>query len=307
MNTVIRRLRTSDREDIAEISRNIWEGHDYLLSVVDEWLQDTTSHFYGVEVDGHIVAVGNLRLIEDGRTGWMEGLRVHPEYRGKGLANKITMHFVSEAEKLGVQRLRYTTSTENAASVNIARMAGFSRILEMAVIWLHNIKPAPKLPDYRRIQRLSPGKICSLLQNSPPNVPPAILTYDWKALDCNCQNLTEIAKTHQFFIALKEGRTDSFSFGHTRHAQNSSSWSFTAYATDSTGFLSQLSHNAALTLKHGLNSTACTFDTRFEKALNEIKFGPEEREGTHLVLFERRLHTKEQSKRTRSDFFHLKL
>src|SRR4030067_1479977 len=92
MPATIRKLLSSDRDDIAEISRHIWEGNDYLLSVVDDWLKDRNCHFYGVEENSHIVAVGNLRLLEDGRTGWMEGLRVHPEQRGKGFAKEKTTH-----------------------------------------------------------------------------------------------------------------------------------------------------------------------------------------------------------------------
>ena len=56
MTAKIRRLQGSDRNDIIEISRHVWEGHDYLPSVADQWLQDPNSHFYGVEVQGHIVA-----------------------------------------------------------------------------------------------------------------------------------------------------------------------------------------------------------------------------------------------------------
>jgi N-acetylglutamate synthase-like GNAT family acetyltransferase len=289
MAATVRRLRNSDRDDIDEISRNIWEGHDYLPSVVGEWLQDPNSHFYGVEVDRHIVAVGNLRLVEGGRTGWMEGLRVHPHYRGRGFANEITRRLVEEAEKLRLARLRYTTSTQNAASVRIARNTGFSNILEMTVVWQHNITRLPKPSEYLRIQKRSPERICSLLQTKPPIVPRGILVYDWKALDCSCQNLAEIGDTHEFFIASKEGRVDSFSFGHRRQGPNSSPWSFTAYASDSAGFLSQMSHNLALALKRGLSSVACTFETRFEKALNDVNLGSEEREGTHLVLFEKRI------------------
>jgi RimJ/RimL family protein N-acetyltransferase len=295
MAATTRRLQNADRKDILEISRNIWEGHDYLSSVVDQWLQDANSHFYGIEVDGHIVAVGNLRLVEDGRTGWMEGLRVHPEHRGKGFANDITRCLVREAENLGVQRLRYTTSTENVASLKIAKMAGFSSILRMAVIWHVNPKPIPKLEDCPPVHKRSPERVCSLLEASPHIVPHRILTYDWKASDCTCRNLRDIGKTHVFFIALKEERVDSFSFGYSRQGPDQPWWSFTVYATDTCGFLSQLSYNVAVALKNGLNSIVCTFEIRFEKTLNATELGEEHR-GTHLVLLEKRVRVrKEQS------------
>ena len=40
----IKRVLASDREDILEISRHIWEGHDYLPSVFDDWVKDPKSY-----------------------------------------------------------------------------------------------------------------------------------------------------------------------------------------------------------------------------------------------------------------------
>jgi N-acetylglutamate synthase-like GNAT family acetyltransferase len=289
MAATIRKLRNSDREDIMEISRHIWEGHDYLSSVVDKWLRDPSSHFYGVEVGGHVVAVGNIRLVEDGRTGWMEGLRVHPEYRGRGFANDITQHIVRKAEHLGVERLRYTTSDENVASMKLAKMAGFSRILRMAVLWHHNPQSISPPADYPSIQKRSPERACELLRTDPRIVPRGILVYDWKALDNTCQNLEEIGKTHTFYIALKRRKVDSLSLGRRGQEPNEPFWDFTIYATDSCGFLSQLSHNVAMALKSGPSSIACTFETRFEKTLNEVDLGSEEHQKTHVVLLEEQM------------------
>jgi RimJ/RimL family protein N-acetyltransferase len=289
MAATIRRLRDSDRDDILEMSRHTWEGHDYLSSVVDEWLHDPRSHFYGVEVDGHVVAVGNLRLLEDGWTGWMEGLRVHLEYRGRGFANDITLYFVGKAESLGVGRLRYTTSTENAASVRLAKMAGFRKVLRMAVLWHPNPRLIPRIRGYPPIRKQSPERTCRLLETSPRTVPHGIVVYDWKAVDITCPSIEKIGRTHEFFIALKERKIDSLSFGSSGQGSNRPWWNFTVCAADSHGFISQLSHNLTLASKHGLSSIACTFETRFEKTLDELKLG-EGRDGTHLVLFEKALH-----------------
>ena len=289
MPRIVRRLKTSDRDDVMEISRLVWEGHDYLSSVADEWLRDPNSHFYGVEVEGRVVAVGNLHLMEDHRTGWMEGLRVHPEFRGRGFANDITRGLVGKAGQLGVQRLRYTTSTGNKASLKLARMAGFSRVLRMAVCWQRGLEPIPAVAESYPIRRRSPQRTCSLLKANPRLVPHGILVYDWKALDCNCRNLAEIGNSHTFCGALKSGRLDSLSFGHLRGQGQDGSWSFTVYAADPRGFLSQLSHNVAAALKQGVSSIAFIYETRFEKTLDEVNLGSEERRGTTLVLLEKRM------------------
>jgi N-acetylglutamate synthase-like GNAT family acetyltransferase len=292
MATTIRKLRISDRNDIIEISRHVWEGHDYLPSVADQWLNDPNSHFCGIEVGSHVVAVGNLRIIEDGRTGWMEGLRVHPDCRGKGLAKEITRYLVEKAERMGVERLRYTTSNRNEASLKLAKMAGFSKILEMAVGWHLKPKPIAAFGDYPPIRKRSPKRTCSLLKANSRIIPHGILTYEWKALDNTCRNIEEISKTHAFYIALKEKKVDSLSFGSPMQEPNETGWGFTIYATNSLGFLSQLSHNVKLALKHDIGSIICIFETKFEKTLNRVNLRSKEHEGARLVLLEKRLRTK---------------
>jgi RimJ/RimL family protein N-acetyltransferase len=289
MAASIRRLRSSDRNDIVEISSHIWEGHDYLSSVVDEWLRDAKSRFYGVEVGGRVVAVGRLRLIEGGRIGWMEGLRVHPEYRGRGFANDITRFIVREGDCLGVERLRYTTSDENAASVKLAKMAGFSRILRMAVSWHHKLEHAPTLIDHLPIQKQSSEKTCELIEANPRILPRGVLVYEWKALDNTCLNVKEIGKTYTFYAAVKRRKLNSLSISSSGQEPDEPYWGFTIYAVDSSGFLAQFSYNVATALKHDIDSIACTFESRFEKALDGVGLKSEEDHKTHLVLFEKRM------------------
>lgn len=288
MAVKIRKLRQSDRADITEISRHVWEGHDYLPSVAEEWLKDKTCHFYGIVADDHVVAVGNLHLLERGRTGWMEGLRVHPDYRGKGYANEITRYLVRKAEDLGVRRLRYTTSDENAASLNLAKMAGFSRLLEMAVLWSTNPKTAPPAKGYYPTEKTTPARTYELLQTNPSIVPHGILIYDWKAVDSELQNLEEIGKTHEFYVALKNGKIDSFSFGHLRQEFNKT-WSFTTYARDSAGVLAQLSYSLTNAMKLGCNRIMFTFEKRFEEAAKQVDLQSEEQDLGHLVLLEKQI------------------
>lgn len=286
MAVKIRKLRQSDRADIAEISRHVWEGHDYLPSVAEGWLKDKNCHFYGIVTDDHVVAVGNLHVLERGRTGWMEGLRVHPDYRGKGYANEITRYLVRKAEDLGVRRLRYTTSDENAASLNLAKMVGFSRLLEMVVLWSTNPKTVPPFKGYYPIEKTTPARTYELLQTNPSIVPRGILIYDWKAVDSELQNLEEIGKTHEFYVALKNGKIDSFSFGHLRQEFNKT-WSFTTYARDSAGVLAQLSYSLTNAMKLGCNWIMFTFDKRFEEAAKQVDLQSEEQDLGHLVLLEK--------------------
>jgi RimJ/RimL family protein N-acetyltransferase len=291
----IRRVQSSDLEDVKEISKHVWESHDYVPSVAVQWLQDPKCHFYGVEVDGHVVAVGNLRLIENGRVGWMEGLRVHPDYRGRGLASELSSFIVKKGEELGVEQLRYITDVDNVASLKLAKKSGFKRVVTAAVAWLSKPKPNPTPPGYPRIRKLGAKKVWSLLDVDSCLVPRRILFYDWKASDISCENLLEIGKTHEFYAALKNERMDSLSFGSAEQEANTSWRSFTIYASDRQGFLAQLSHCAGMALKQGANLITCTFQPRFEKTVKaRVSSGSEEYDGTRMVLLEKQVHALRQ-------------
>lgn len=287
----IRKLRSSDRDDVMEISRHVWEGHDYLPGVFESWLNDENSNFYGVDVNGRVVAVANIRLLEGGRTGWMEGLRVHPDYRGKGYANEMTHFLVRKAEDLGVERLRYTTGDNNAASLRLASMAGFQRLLEKAVFWCVKPKKAPTVRGYLPIEEAKPARAFELLEANPHLVLHGVLVYDWKAADSTPENFKEIGRDHGFFVALKNGKLDSMSFGHSRQDLEKT-WGFTVYASDSKGFLAQVSFNMTRALEARSDSVMSTFEREFEETLRQVDFACEEQDKGHLVLLEKQLKQK---------------
>ena len=283
----IKRVLASDREDILEISRHIWEGHDYLPSVFDDWVKDPKSYTCGVEADGRLVAVANLRLIENGRTGWMEGLRVHPEHRGKGFADTLTRHLIEKAEDLGVQRLRYTTSTENEASLKLAEKFRFVKALEMGVFWHPNPKPIHSESNYPRIRKSNPSEVYKLLQDNPHLVPHRILFYDWKALDSTLKSLKMLGKSQEFYIALEEVKTTSLSIAYLRRGPEQSTWAFTIYATETPSFLSHLAHNIAEASRQGVSAVMGTYGIDFEKTLRDVGGILEEHWSTHMALLEK--------------------
>jgi hypothetical protein len=244
---------------------------------------------YGVEIGNRLVAVANLRLVENGRTGWMEGLRVHPDFRRQGFADLLTKHLLEKAGKTGVQRLRYTTSTENQASVRLGETYGFTPILQMGVFWHPTPKATPSAKDAFHIRQTSPKEVYVLLHNTSGIVTRDILIYDWKALDVTRGALETIGRSHDFYVAAKKGKINSLSFGHHRRSPAQAQWSFTTYAPESTGFLAHLSHNMGVATIQGLPAIAGTFDIRFEAMLHQANWGSEEYWATRMVLLERNM------------------
>lgn len=285
MSLKIRQVLPSDRNDILDISKNIWDGHDYLPSVIDKWLSDPKRHVCGVETDGKLVAIASVLLIEAGKTGWMEGLRVHPDYRKRGYAEALTEHVIEKGRELHAHRLRYATSTENAASLRMGDRNRFRKIVEMAVLWLENIKIAQTDESRLQISPSEPREIHELLRKDPHLIPEGILVYDWRALDCNLTNLRSL-DSFKFFKELIDGKIHSLSFG--CQGTDSTRWKLTIYATDQISFLSQLRHNANMALERGLRSVTCTYQVEHEKDLQPADLA-EDYWQTHVALLERRL------------------
>ncbi|MFW9767854.1 MAG: GNAT family N-acetyltransferase, partial [Candidatus Thorarchaeota archaeon] len=227
----IRPLRPSDREDILEIARHIWEGHDYIPYLFDTWLNDKHSYTAAIEQEGHVVALANLRVIENGKTGWMEGLRVHPDHRGRGFARLLTQHVIQMAKGIPVERVRYTTAADNESSLHLGESVGMRRKFDLAVHW-QDIEDETSLTTSRNpVRKMSVGEIYPHILNAEL-FPHNVIIYDWKALDVTRESLESIGKYARFWTQTREDEIVSFSLGLTREDQSGTHWSFSIYAKD---------------------------------------------------------------------------
>ena len=122
MESEIRPARPSDKAPLMSFIREVWGGHDYIPYVWDWWLKDRTGRMFVVEVDGVPVGMNRVRFLEDG-SAWFEGVRVHPDFRGKGLATMLGENSMKVAMERGVRVFRLTSGSRNwLAHRQIARI-----------------------------------------------------------------------------------------------------------------------------------------------------------------------------------------
>lgn len=115
METKVRRARPSDKGPLMDFIKNVWGGHDYIPYVWDRWLADGSGEVFVVEADGRPVGMNRIRSVEDG-SAWLEGARVHPEYRGRGLATLLGESSMKAAAGRGVRVFRLTSGSRNRAA-----------------------------------------------------------------------------------------------------------------------------------------------------------------------------------------------
>jgi hypothetical protein len=138
------------------------------------------------------------------------------------------------------------------------------------------------------IEEVKPERAFELLKTNASLVLHGVLVYDWKALDSTLGNFEELGRDHRFFVALKNRKLDSMSFGHSRQDLEKT-YGFTVYASDPEGFLAQLSFNMTRALELSSNSVMGTIEREFEETLGQVDFGCEVQDTGHLVVVEKQV------------------
>lgn len=118
---------------LVEIARHTWEGSDYLDRVAEDWLSRGT--LYTGIFQGRVAACGRYTRFPGGVL-WLEGLRVHPDFRGRGFGKQMSDHVLSVCEGIiahgSAQAVEFSTYAMNAESRGLSEKRGF-RVAE----WFH--------------------------------------------------------------------------------------------------------------------------------------------------------------------------
>src|SRR5947209_17903401 len=101
-------MRPADRDRAIEITKDVWEGRDYIPKVFDRWVSDAGAAFQAAEIEGVVVGLQRLRPYAPGLI-WYEGLRVASEHRRQGVARAMRAAAIEEAREQGFRYLRLAT------------------------------------------------------------------------------------------------------------------------------------------------------------------------------------------------------
>ena len=112
MEAKVRPAEAADKAPLMSFIKDVWGGQDYIPFVWDSWLHDRRGKMFVVEANGSPVGMNRVRFLEDG-SAWFEGARVHPAYRGMGLASMLAENSMRYAESRGVRVFRLTSGSRN--------------------------------------------------------------------------------------------------------------------------------------------------------------------------------------------------
>jgi GNAT superfamily N-acetyltransferase len=131
LDLVCRPGRETDTPDMLELTRTIWDGHDYVPKVWAEWLSDPEGQLAVAEWQGRVVGLGKLTRLSP-RDWWLEGLRTHPELEGRGIAARLHEHLLGLWLETGSGTLRLATASFRLPIQHLCERTGFEKMGEFS-------------------------------------------------------------------------------------------------------------------------------------------------------------------------------
>lgn len=125
----VRRARASDKGAVMAFASQTWDGWDYIPEVWDDWLvaQDGVLLVATTQADDRPIAVTRLTVLSSDE-GWLEGIRVDPALRGRGVATNLQIAELAWANAHDLRVLRYLTGHGNEGSIKLGAHHGFAPI-----------------------------------------------------------------------------------------------------------------------------------------------------------------------------------
>ena len=194
----------SDFEQISELCKNIWNGHDFLPDVWINWISKDADSFYVAELNNKIIGVYHYCIL--GSDSWLETLRVDEKYRRQGIAQYLVSDYIKRMQKLTIHNIRLVTSVKNTASINLFTNNNFVEVLnsQYCSIEFENISSDDVSVEFSLVD--DSQKIYSLLVNSRIN--DSLIPLWWRWWEPTHPTLSELSKNS--FILLPESNYSSF-------------------------------------------------------------------------------------------------
>jgi GNAT superfamily N-acetyltransferase len=123
----IREARPEDRAAVLAFCAHTWEWGDYIEFVWDEWLYDPHGTLFVATIDDQPVGISRIRMLS-ATDAWLEGMRVDPAFRQRGLARALHNAQIVEAMKRGATSAGLITESTNAPSVSLIERGFFRRV-----------------------------------------------------------------------------------------------------------------------------------------------------------------------------------
>jgi len=136
MKLYFRDLTKKDIPAILNISKDIWEGDDYIPDVIERWLNEKGNLAYGAFLEEEmkeLIGLGRVKMFSNG-IAWLEGGRVKITHQKQGIGRDLMKYAIDYAIQAGAKVAQYDTSSRNFGSKALAKFHGFKEKKRMEVL-----------------------------------------------------------------------------------------------------------------------------------------------------------------------------
>lgn len=122
----LREARLEDVDAISVWTQNTFSWGDYIADAMPRWLGESNSNVVVCTVEEEPVAVARALMLS-GTEGWLEGARVHPDFRRSGMGRAMNGAGVEWVRQQGGQVARLATDEDNRAAVTQVGKLGYRK------------------------------------------------------------------------------------------------------------------------------------------------------------------------------------
>lgn len=153
LDLTLRPARPDDRPAMERICAHTWDWGDYVPEVWDDWLADENGLVLIGELEGQAVAMHKITFHTPHQV-WLEGMRVHPDFRHRGIGGMFMTHSLEYARARKARVVRLGTGSRNEAAQTIMSRAGM-RLVGRYVLWMADPLPDTSPPSTLEPQHLA--------------------------------------------------------------------------------------------------------------------------------------------------------
>jgi GNAT superfamily N-acetyltransferase len=131
----LRNALPGDMRAVFEFCKSTWPGYgDYIPRVWRQWIADPGSRLIVAELEDRPVGIAKVTQQSPGEI-WLEGLRVDPRYRHRGVARALNLEVLKTAKRMRPRSVRFCTGMTNRAPRHMAEKVGFRVAARLRNYW----------------------------------------------------------------------------------------------------------------------------------------------------------------------------
>lgn len=176
---VIRPALPRDKADVAEFTKFIWDGHDYVGEVFPHWLEDPQGQLLAAEYAGRCVGTAKVTLLAPGQW-WLEGFRVDPKFQDMKIGSRLDAACNEWWNVHGDGVVRLLTSSKRVKVHHLSEERGYMRLGE---VYAYEAQPlAEPVDSFAPLRMEDMEEAAAFCQQALPG---GLMSWGWKFMAPN--------------------------------------------------------------------------------------------------------------------------